>query len=296
MRSLDEPPAAVDESQHVPGAEPGARPPRWVPFLILGGALVLVRTILALVRGDWVGAAYDSGAAVVVIAIVGRLWKARSREDATVPAPRESLRLPLFILGCLLGVGLVIAAIHFGRNHPRQGQAEAAGVFEQVAYRNEYLGFRVRYGADWQDVTGWARDQTRGRSSTDVDPSSVLLALSRTADGKPDAAVSVVFTVEPLAGSDDIKTGREYMQRMLPQLQQRAEPPRDIAEEAGTALAGLAFDRMSLKRSWHGEDVAMTYWVAVVRDYALIVQGTYRSPDGLRATEELLARMSQINK
>ena len=296
MRPLDEPPVATDQPQPTPGAQADARPPRWFPFLILGGAVIVVRTILALIRGDWVGAVYDSGAAVVIIAIAGRLWTVRSSEAAAVHARGGPLRSALLLLACLLGVGLVIAAIHFGRDRRPGGRAEVAGVFEQGGYRNDYLGFRVRYGADWQDVTASARDEARGRAGADVDPSSVLLALSRTPDRKPDAGVSVVFMVEPLNGSDDIKTGRDYMQRMLPQLQQRAEPPRDITEEAGTTLAGLAFDRLSLKRSWQGQDVDMTYWVAVTRGYALIIQGTYRSPDGLRAIGQLLTGMTQLNK
>jgi hypothetical protein len=95
-----------------------------------------------------------------------------------------------------------------------------------------------------------------------------------------------------LQASDRIASGADYLRKTLSRLRLREDGPREVKWEGQTEIAGLVYDRLSLKRTWEGGEIQMTYWVAVKRDYAIVVAGSYNSSEGLQAIEALLAGVS----
>jgi hypothetical protein len=259
--------------------------------MIFGGLAALFLAVLALTRGIWPEAIYTGGVGVALV-IGGLMWAGRSSgTDGVTHNRRRYTRSSLVVVACVIGVGMLVAAIQLWRWQPGVERADMLGIGEPGDYSNHYFGFRVQYGADWQDATAEVRKRAAEKSSGGIEESSVLLALARVPMGDQADGASVIFAVELLPESAGVVSGADYLKRMLPRLQQRADGPKDIKEERQSIIAGLTFDRLSLRRPWGDGEVRMTYWVAVKRGYALIVTGSYVSTDGLHAIEALLARM-----
>jgi hypothetical protein len=97
---------------------------------------------------------------------------------------------------------------------------------------------------------------------------------------------------EPLGEQDRIVCGAEYLQRTLALLRQRPDSPKQVKDEPRATIGGLVYDQLSLTRPWSEGEVGTTIWAVVTRGHALTITGSYRSPEGLRAIEELLTGMS----
>lgn len=261
--------------------------------MILGGSLGLVRALFELPRGHWAEAAYTGLPTLGMV--VGGVIVGRRPGDPDDPARhRRRVRTAFGLVGCLIVAGVLVAALLHRRAVSRPPLARVAGVSEAGAYRNPYFGFRIRYAPDWQDVTPDYREAAPSFMAEKVDPASFLLALARVG-GDTAGGLTVVFMVEALPEAAGVRSGGDYLRQMLPQLEGRREPPRDIQWEPRVMLAGSAFDRVSLRRTWEGREVGMTFWVTVKGGYALGIVGNYATPPERRAIEALLDRLIQFD-
>jgi hypothetical protein len=75
-------------------------------------------------------------------------------------------------------------------------------------------------------------------------------------------------------------------------LEHHPDPPKEVKNEPKSTIAGHDFDRLALKRLWGDSEIGMTYWVAVTKGHALVITGSYATPEGLAAIERLLANAS----
>jgi hypothetical protein len=204
----------------------------------------------------------------------------------------------------LIGVGLLLAASQLGRQLSPVGREVSSdlqghtavnviGVAEAGDYRNPFFGYRLRYPTDWEDVTAEARKRAAERSSGGASEDLVLLALARAPAGNGDDGAGLMFLAEHLPKSEHVVSGADYLRRALVRLQHHAGPPKQVKEEPQAVIGGLVYDRLSLRRPFGDGEIRMTYWVALRRGYALIITGSYRSPEGLEVIEALLARTSE---
>jgi hypothetical protein len=295
MPALDETPDAPEPTTlPTTGASaPAARRPVRALLLVVGGLAAVLAGLFAVARGDWFDALYTGGVGAA-LAVGGLFWMRRPVGIAVVsPARPRPIREALVVGACAVGAAVLIATQFIGCKGDEPGRAEAAGVFEQGAYRNDYLGFRVRYVDGWQEVTTATRREVPARTRESFDPSGVLLALGRNPTDSPAGGASVIFVAERLSKPHDAVDGRAYLRTTLTRLQQRAEPPRAVTEEPGEMIANRWFDRVSLRRTWEGREIGMTFWAAVWRGYAVLITGTYELPEGLHEIESLLAQASE---
>lgn len=295
---LDEPPApAASAGTAAAGGRSSGGGVSFRLLVMLGGVLALFSAILSLARGNWPDAMYTGGGAIALV-FGGLMWggkKSATEQYAPDNNPhlrRRYTRPILIVATCAIGVGVLAGVVRIWRGHPVAGGEDVAGVAEPGDYRNPYFGFRVRYGADWRDVTVEARARAARPSGGGTDGTPILLALARPSTAGRDDEASVVWVADPLPRSEGFDSGTEYLRRMLTQLRQRRDGPKEVKGESLATIGGLAFDRLSLARPWGDGEVRMTYWVAVERGYALVITGSYGSSEGLQAIETLLAWVS----
>jgi hypothetical protein len=275
---------------------------------MLGGFGILFVGVMALVRGNWFDAVYTGGGGVVLV-IGGALRARRGRnalksqggtgDDAPHPV-RWSPKPTLIACGLVIGAGVLVGVVQFWRTktsvdetNPTPSKAELAGVAAPGDYHNPYFGFRVRYGADWQDVTAEARKRATERLEANPRESTLLLALAWSPVGEKDRGASLLFGAESLSAAERTISGAEYLRRMSIQLQQRRDGPREIKEEPQAMIGGRLYARLSFTRPWDGSELRMTYWVTLKHGHAAIIAGTYNTPEALQAIETLLARVSE---
>ncbi len=122
--------------------------------------------------------------------------------------------------------------------------------------------------------------------------SAILLALARDASVDEMAGASLGLVAEALSAKDENITGADYLKSYLLQLQQRDDAPRAVTHEPQLNIAGVAFDRVSLRRPWGDGEIGMTIWVNTRRNHVISITGSYASESGRKAIEDLLGRVT----
>ena len=177
-------------------------------------------------------------------------------------------------------------------NEPVDDSAELAGVVAEREYRNPYFGFRVPFDEAWLDISDEVRAQVAQRKKDKTTESLVLLALAWRPAPAIESGANVMFAVEKFSNAEGDLSGADYLRRLIGQLEHHPDPPKEVKNEPKSTIAGHDFDRLALKRLWGDSEIGMTYWVAVTKGHALVITGSYATPEGLAAIERLLANAS----
>jgi len=294
-QSLNDPPStSAGNTVHQNSERPGSARSALGLLLFFGGLASVLVGLGALARREWPEAIYTGGAGVVMVC-VGLIRIKRAGRVAQNPVstirPRYARRSAI-VAGLVLGGALLVYAIQTWHRRPRVDDAEILGVAEPGDYRNQYLRIRIRYGTEWQDVSTEMRARVAQKSGLDAGRSHVLLAVARSRPAEQNEGASLIFMAELLPASGGIASGSDYLDQMLVGLQQRRDGPRGIKKETATRIGGFMYDRVSFTRTWGDAEVDMTYWARVTRGYAVVITGTYTTPEGFQSIETLLARVS----
>lgn len=248
---------------------------------LVGGAVLAIEAVLRFGRGVDRSAFYDCLGLLVAL-----LFFTRNEYLRSVPteSPRQGLRLTRWVVYVAMGVGLYLGLRIWGA---QSDLAAIDGTSRPGQYRNEYFGFQLSYDSPWQDVTETNRTAPAGASFG----RSLLLAL--TLPPSPDHAIAanVVLTAIKVPDAEADLTGGEHLDLMISKLMERGDRPRHVKTERQTVLAGMTFDRLSLKRTWEGDEIGMTFWATRRRSYLILITGSYSTDQGLVAIEELLTNM-----
>src|SRR5262249_35647202 len=146
-------------------------------------------------------------------------------------------------------------------------------------YTNHHFGFRLSYGQGWRDVP---RSELAARSQrgTESQLASMMVTLTRNPlPGRAEGA-SLTMAAERLPEGSPVRAGQEYLDVILRKLNERSDRPAEVTREPPQVLAGMEFARVSFRRPWGDSSVGMTFWATVTKGYAVLITGTYASPEG----------------
>ncbi|MFO0909534.1 MAG: hypothetical protein U0794_14465 [Isosphaeraceae bacterium] len=266
--------------------------------LMLSGLVAMLLGLFQFTRGKGAEALYTGGVGIALV--LGRLaWVTlRDREDraasVTATGPRRNQAVMIRATAVIvIGLGMILAIVNAWRGDEPAGAVRVNRVNKGGDAPAPPLGFRVPDGKGWQDVTSEARERLAERPGR-KEGNFVLLSLSRPASAGQDYGAGLVFMAERLPPSERIQTGSEYLRRMLTGLQKRQDAPRDVREESPTRISKRLYERLSLKRPLGDGELGMTFWAAVNEGYALVITGSYATPEGLSAIETLLGQVFEV--
>jgi hypothetical protein len=259
----------------------------WQAFFIaalLGGLVFLVEAALQYSRGNILVAIYNSiGLIVIPCVFVAK----NNLRTVSTDSPREPSSLPRSAIFVAIGLALYLGLRYWAA---QSGSAAIAGTNTPGHYQNDYFNFQIPYGLTWQDVT----HATRKQATSEIAPYLLLgLTLPPTADNATTA--TLMLTAVKIPSSEAGNTSSDHLEMMVSNLMKRSDHPRDVKSEHRSTLGGIEFDRLSLKRPWGDQEMGMTFWATQQRGYMLLITGSYPTPEGLLAIEELLAKMSEAH-
>ncbi|MDB5388667.1 MAG: hypothetical protein JWM11_4313 [Planctomycetaceae bacterium] len=294
---LDEPPVSAGLAGALPEEGTKGSPSSGTRELVIvigliGFASVVIR---ALKTGDWADVLYTGGLGLALILIFG--WCARaSKAERAIHNRHRYPRWFVFLSGGIVTVSVLIGANWFWRQQPPVNMPPVIEISEPGTYLNHQFGFRLQYGTEWNDATAEVRRKAREKSPQDASESSFLLGLNLTPTVDEQDWASIILTAEALPKSSDAVSGADYLKQALSHLHNRTDPPKDIEWQQQVVIAGMAFDRLSLRRPWGESEFRMSYWVTVKNGYALSFAGSYVSQKGHQEIESLINRMSEAGR
>lgn len=248
---------------------------------LLAGMVLANEAVIRFGRENDPSAFYDCLGLLVVL-----LFLTRNEYLRSVPteSPRADLGLTRWVVYVAMGVGLYLGLRIWSA---QSDLAAIDGTGRPGQYRNEYFGFQLPYDSSWQDVTESKRTVPAGASLS----RSLLLALTLPQSADHAIPSSIVLTAIKVSDAEAELTGGEHLDLMISKLMERADRPRHVKTERQTELAGMTFDRLSLKRTWEGDEIGMTFWATRRRGYLILITGSYSTDQGLVGIEELLTNM-----
>jgi hypothetical protein len=250
---------------------------------LLCASVLVVEVVLQHWRGSVLSLIYNSiGLIVIPCVFMAKNNLRRFRADGY----REPANLPRSAFIVAIGLALYLGVRYW---ITQSSSVAIAGTKAPGDYVNDYFNFRLPYGMTWQDVTPatWKRGTV-----SEIAPNLILeLTLPPTDDDATTA--SVMFTAVKIPSSESGYTSSDHLDMMVSNLMKRSDHPRDVKTEQPSTLGGIEFDRLSLKRPWGDQEMGMTFWATQQQGYMLLITGSYPTPEGLLAIEELLATMSE---
>lgn len=252
---------------------------------LLGGLVFVVEAVLQYARGNILVAIYNSIGLIVIPCV----FVARNNLRAfATDSPREPLSLARSAIFVALGLALYLGLRYWAA---QSGSAAIAGTNTPGHYQNDYFNFQLPYGLVWRDVT-----HVTGKQATTSGISSyLLLSLTLPPTEESATAASLMFTAVKIPPSESGYASSDHLDMMISNLMKRSDHPRDVKTEKQSHFGELDFDRLSLKRPWGDQEMGMTFWATQQRGYVLLITGSYPTPGGLLAIEELLAKMSEVH-
>lgn len=252
---------------------------------LLAGAGLSIEAVSRLGCGDFLSAYYDSIGLLVVLLLLTRNAYLRS---VPTESPRKDLVLTRLAVYVAMGAGLYLGLRIWGA---QSDLAAIVGTSSPSHYRNEYFGFQLTYDSPWQDAT-----ESNRKRMTAAGAPFLLLALALPPTDGREMGATVVLTTVKIPSAEAESTSGEHLDMMVSKLMERKDRPREVKSERQTTLAGMPFDRLSLKRPWGGQEIGMTFWATRRRGYLILITGSYSTGQGLAAIEELLAQMSSADR
>jgi hypothetical protein len=245
----------------------------------------VVEAVLQYARGNILVAIYNSiGLIVIPCVFVAR----NNLRTCSAGSPREPFSLPRSAIFVALGLALYLGLRYWAA---QSGSAAIAGTNAPGHYQNDYFNFQLPYGLTWRDVTHATGKQV---ATSEIAP-YLLLSLTLPPTEESAVAASLMFTAVKIPSSEAGYTSSDHLDMMVSSLMKRSDHPRDVKTEQRSTLGGFEFDRLSLKRPWGDQEMGMTFWATQQRGYMLLITGSYPTPEGLLAIEELLAKMSEAH-
>jgi hypothetical protein len=252
---------------------------------LLCASVLVVEVVLQHWRGSVLSLVYNSiGLIVIPCVFVARNNLRRFRADGY----REPANLPRTALFVALGLGLYLGLRYWAA---QSGSAAIAGTNTPGHYQNDYFNFQLPYGLIWQDVT----HATAKKAATSEIAPYLLLSLTLPPTAESATAANLMFTAITIPPSETGYTSSDHLDMMVSNLMKRSDHPRDVNTEPRSTLGGIEFDRLSLKGPWGDHEMGMTFWATQQRGHLLMITGSYPTPEGLLAIEELLAKMSEAH-
>lgn len=252
---------------------------------LLGGLILVVEAVLQYARGNILVAIYNSiGVIVIPCVFVAR------NNLRTFPAdsPRKLSDLPRSAVFVALGFALYLGLRYWAA---QSGSAAIAGTNTPGHYQNDHLNFQLPYGLTWRDVTR----ATGKQAATSGMNQYLLLCLTLPPTEENATAASLMFTAVKIPPSETGYTSSDHLDMMVSNLMKRSDHPRDVKIGQRSTVGGMEFDRLSLKRPWGDHEMGMSFWATQQRGYLLLITGSYPTPGGLLAIEELLAKMTEAH-
>ncbi|MDB5348225.1 MAG: hypothetical protein JWP89_6602 [Schlesneria sp.] len=252
---------------------------------LLCALVLVVEVVLQHWRGSILSLIYNSiGLIVIPCVFMAKSNLRRFRADGY----REPANLPRSAIFVAIGLALYLGLRYWAA---QSGSAAIAGTNTPGHYQNDYFNFQLPYGLTWHDVTHATGKQA---AISEIAPYLLLgLTLPPTADNATTA--SVMLTAVKIPSSEAGNTSSDHLDMMVSNLMKRSDHPRDVKIEQRSTLGGIEFDRLSLQRPWGDQEMGMTFWATQQRGYMLLITGSYPTPEGLLAIEELLAKMSEAH-
>ncbi len=257
--------------------------------------------LAALSRGNVPEAIYTGGVGLAA-SIGGVLWtlrkigegKTRDSSGHDVPGASPAVRRARLAV-CVLAAAGLLAAMRFRTpSRPANDGIIHDSTADVGFYRNSDFGFRLPYDPEWKDTTSESRREAANRRDGGVGFKSIRLSLRRDAD-KPEDVANIMLISSTGDDLGPIASGSDFLSRMVAQAQRGAAPPSEVKDEPSATIAGLKYDRLSLRKPLEGGHVRVMYWAAVKDGRLLSIQGYYYTPDGRQAIEALIERASAVS-
>jgi len=257
---------------------------------IFAVSILLVRTAISIGYGNR-AEALSSGVVAILLSLGLLAWpRVPSETTASARSDRQLNQRRRFLVLFMVGASLYFC-LRWARVNV--SQADITGTVEAGEYRNRYFHFRVPYGSTWVNTTALATEQFDEKQRGQAVQSTVLLSVALVPGENQEVGDSLVFIAEPLSSRSRVSSGHDFLVESVPELQNEWVSS-SVQWGRRQMIAGLTFDRVTVKRLVDKHEFKMTFWATVDQGYALMIWGAFNSDKGLQSMEELLSRVSEF--